>query len=341
MLRRRLPRLAVLLALLLLGRVRPAAAGCGLDEALLEQVNRSIEACLVQRWDEALAGMDALVSADSTRPEPWFYRATVRAYRMTDAESFAREDLFYADLDSASARLDHPALDEPQRRFLEGSVLAWKAYQLGRRGDWWPALRAGLAGVRVLEALQEDCPDWADLKLGLGNYRFWRSVRLRSLDWLPFVDDERESSLELVREARAEGRFSPWVAAANLTWMLLEMGRPADCLAICAEGLAAWPGSRLFRWPQAEALLQAGRAAEADAVWAGLQKEAAEQEPPGRTNEFICLEKRSGAREELGDASGALELARLAAAVPLDAGQRKRLRERIERLEDRLARLQR
>lgn len=330
----RLALAAVLLAL------PPARATCGLDGALLGEVNRAIEACLVQDWNRALERMDALVESDSSRPEPWFYRATIHAYRMTDEESFRQEALFFADLDSARARLDSPRLDDEQRRFLEGSILAWKAYQLGRRGQWWPALKLGLRGARELEALYEDCPDWADLELGIGNFRFWRSVKLSKLDWLPFVEDERESSLRLVAEARAHGQFSPWVAASNLTWMWLELGRPAECLAICDEALAAWPGSRLFRYPRAEALLRLERWEEAEAEWAALQAEAAGQVPRNIVNEFVCLEKRSGALEALGRTSAALELGRTALALPLDAEQADGVEERLDRLRKRVKRLE-
>jgi tetratricopeptide (TPR) repeat protein len=193
--------------------------------------------------------------------------------------------------------------------------------------------------MRKLEALYSDCPDWADLKLGIGNYRFWRSVRMQKLDWLPFVTDERGEGLRLVEEARAAGRFSPWVAAANLSWMYLEVRRPADALEICEQGLAVWPGSRLFRYPRAEALQQLGHPAEAEAEWASLQAEAEAQLPANLHNQFVCLEKRSGALEDLGRRDEARVLARQALALPLTPEQSARLKERHERLLQRLRRL--
>jgi len=328
------------LLLLLLGGVSAAAAPapCRPDTSFVPAINQAVEACIRQDWNGALRRMNELVVREGWHPAPWFYRATVFSYRMTDEESFRWEGAFLADLDSAGVRIQRLRAAKSRRvpdctlRFLEGSIQAWRAYHAGRRESWPPALQAGLSASRTWEALLKDCPGWADLELGIGNLRFWTSVKLRRLNWLPFIEDRRGEGLAMVERARRLGRFSPWLPAANLCWIYLELGRPDSTLSICRQALERFPGSRLFLFPQAEALEAQGRLREADAVYAALLASLAQDSWPQRVNRLICLEKRSALAERQGDRPAARRLAREALVLPLEAPERQRLTDKLERL---------
>jgi len=332
---RALPLLALLLALAGPG----GAAPCAPDTFFVSRINRAIEACIRQDWRGALLGMNRLVQEQGWHPAPWFYRATVFNYRMTDEESFRWEGALRSDLDSAEARIARlrarpdRRVPETSLRYLEGSIAAWRAYHGGRRGDYATvALPQGLRATHIWEDLLEECPGWADLELGLGNLRFWTSVKLRRLGWLPFVKDRRAEGRRMVEHARRAGRFSPWLPAANLCWIYLELGRPDSTVSICRQALARFPGSRLFLFPLAEAWEAAGRPERADSVYRVLLASLERDEWPQHVNRVICLEKRSALAETRGDRRAAAALAREALALPLEARERERLRERLERL---------
>jgi tetratricopeptide (TPR) repeat protein len=326
--------------LLLVGLAfRPlAAAACRPDTAFVSSINLAVEACIRQDWNSALRRMNTLVTQANWHPAPWFYRATVFSYRMTDEESFRWEGAFLADLDSAQIRIDRlrrsrsTRVPECSLRFLEGSIQAWRAYHAGRRESWPTALQAGLSASRTWEALLKECPGWADLELGIGNLRFWTSVKLRRLNWLPFIEDRRAEGLAMVQRARRLGRFSPWLPAANLCWIYLELERPDSTLAICRQALERFPGSRLFLFPKAEALEAQQRWREADLVYQEILASLATDSWPQHVNRVGCLEKRSALRGKLGDAAGARRLAREALALPLEPAERARLKDKLERL---------
>ena len=328
-------------AVLLLALGTAARGACPPDTLFVSRVNHAVEDCIRQDWDGALRTMNGLVQTQGWHPAPWFYRATVLSYRMTDEESFRWERAFLADLDSAGARIerlrdtDDRRVPETSLRYLDGSIAAWRAYHEGRREAWTAALAHGLAAGRAWESLREDCPDWADLELGLGNLRFWTSVKLRRLHWLPFVPDRRAEGLRMVEHARRAGRFSPWLPAANLCWIYLELGRPDSTASICRQALRLFPGSRLFLFPLAEALAAQGRPRAADSLYQVIRAGLDRDTWPQRVNKVLVLEKRSALAEKSGRREQARALAREALALPLEPYERERLEEKLNRLRKR------
>ena len=148
----------------------------------------------------------------------------------------------------------------------------------------------GLHGAKLLAKVEAECPDFSDVLLATGSYRFWRSVKL---GWLPFVGDEREESIALVSQAMHNGLFHPAVAASNLAWMLMEMQRYEEAIELCEKWLQQYPGSRLFLFPYADALLAARRFHEADACYNTILAQLAQAKHNNHVNEFLCLEKQS------------------------------------------------
>jgi tetratricopeptide (TPR) repeat protein len=329
--------LYILLALFLLVSP-PARSACPPDTLFVSRVNTAVEACIRQDWPRAMRIMNRLVEEAPWHPAPWFFRATVHSYRMTDEESFRWERPFLADLDSAQARISWLAAHADRRvpartrRYLEGNVAAWRAYHAGRREQYPTALRQGLRASSTWEELLKDCPEWADLELGLGNLRFWTSVRLKRVDWLPFVEDRRVEGMRQVERARREGLYSPWLPAANLCWIYLEMGQPESTLSLCRQALERFPGSRLFLFPQVDALEALGRWKEADACCRSIETSLAADSWPQRVNKVLVLEKRSSLAAKSGDAAQAARLSRQALSLPLEPQERERLKEKLELL---------
>ncbi len=265
---------------------------------------------------------------------------------MTDEESFRWEDAFLRDLATADSLLAalpvyhnsmQPSIEE--QRYLKGSIHAWRSLHAGRRGHLLEALSEGLKASRELENLFDECPDWADLMLGIGNLRYWKSVKLKSVRWLPFVKDERKEGLALTREACARGRFSGYLAAANLSWMLLEEGRWQEAASLCEEALADHPESRLFLFPYAEALLAGKEWTRAEEVYQQIRVTLASDEWPQAVNHFICLEKLSAIAEAKGDPVSSLAFAEEAMAIELSKQERTRITDRIKRLDQRINRI--
>lgn len=329
------------------GLLRVGYTACQPDERFTAVITHSIEACLDQNWPRAFQALDSLITANPAEPAPYFYRATVYSYRMTDEESFRWEEPFLRDLAIADSLLtalpvyhDQTQPVEEERRYLLGSIHAWKSLHAGRRGHLLEALAEGVKASRQLEDLFQECPDWADLMLGIGNLRYWKSVKLKSVSWLPFIKDERDEGLALTREACARGRFSGFLAAANLSWMLLEEGRWQEAASLCEDALIKHPESRLFLFPYAEALLAGREWTQAEGVYQQIRLTLAADEWPQAVNHFICLEKLSAIAEAKGDPGSSLAFAEEAMAIEMSRQEKERITDRIRRLDQRIKRIQ-
>ncbi len=299
-------------------------------------VNRAIDACLRTDFDAALQLTDSLIRVEPERPEGWFFRAAVLSIRMTDEESFRHEEAFHAALDSAAALIEPIARGKKEpagMAFLRASIGSYRAYHLSRRQDWWPAMRHGLKAMKKLEALSEEHPDFEDVYLGLGNYYYWKSVKLLPLHWLPFLDDDREEGLRLVRRARENGQYNPWVAASNLSWMYLDNDQPDRAEKLCDEALAVFPGSRIFLFPLGDALIDQQRWLEAADVYELILSQLDDCEVDNGINRLICHEKLCRIHLRRGDSARAVVHGLMALDTPTPPELSFRVEKQRERLQ--------
>lgn len=320
------------MALLLLALSSRAAY---LDPGRTAVINRAIELTIRERYPAALSLVDSLIRAEPARPEGWFFRAAILSMRMTDEESFRFANAMQADLDSAEVRvtrLQRGGREGPDLRFCQAGIHSYRAYHASRREQWLKALSHGLKGVRELEQVQERWPGFADARLGLGNYYFWRTVKLKG--WLPLVPDERAEGIRLVESARHEGEYHSWVAASNLAWMYLEDGRPSQALALCREALARFPDSRLFLFPLGDALIDLQRWPEARDTWLAVLGRLEGTHPDSGVNRTICHGKLARIARETGNRAEAMRQARLALSVPVAPGMEFRVSDLRHTLEE-------
>jgi tetratricopeptide (TPR) repeat protein len=94
--------------------------------------------------------------------------------------------------------------------------------------------------------------------LGIGTYKYYRSKLSKNFSWLPFIEDEREAGINMIRQAIAKGRYGRYAAINGLCWILIAEGRPAEAGALVDSVLARFPTSRFFLWGAAEAAYQVG-----------------------------------------------------------------------------------
>ncbi len=304
-------------------------------------VNRAIDLTIREDYPRALALMDSLIRAEPRRPEGWFFRAAVHSMRMTDEESFRHENRLQADLDSAEvrvARLVSTKGDSADLAFCQASIHSYRAYHASRREQWLRALGHGMKAVRGLEHIRERWPAFPEVELGLGNYYFWRTVKMGS--WLPLAGDERDKGIRMVEAARHKGQYNPWVAASNLSWMYLEAGRPREALRVCTEGLSRFPGCRLFLFPLGDAQMALGRWTDARTTWNTVLAQLRQQKPDTGVNRLICHGKLAQVARALGDTAAAGREAREGLAVAIDPTMEFRAEPVRERLQDLLESLE-
>ncbi len=330
-------RTRTLAAVILLMLTVPLGAG-GFTPAETALINQSIELTINHDYQRAINlfrhAMYAPDSPPARRAAAHFHTATIYAAWMQDREDFAYLSEYAAHLARTELLTDSLLTvdNDSDLLFIRAGCHLYHSYLAKRRGNWWRMYRQGIAGIELLEQLAEQDPGYREVDLGLGNYHYWRSSLLRYFAWLPGISDRRAEGIAQLERVADSCRFGRWLAVSNLTWILMDYGRPEQARELALEGRAAFPASRHFLFPLADANWQCGDIARADSLYTLLLQLVREDDQPSRYNEFRCLEKLTWLKLDQGDGAVAARLREEALALPLPPSARRALREDIRQL---------
>ena len=255
-----------------------------------------------------------------------FYRAATLQLRMYDLDRVVEGERLEAAV-KVALKLAGERRRRPDGEFAAelypGSALGLLGMYRHLRGEYLDALRIGLEGVAHLKKARRLRPEALEPLVGLGAYTYWSGAISSRFSWLPFVKDDREAGIAMLRQVTAlpQGRLVAW---NQLAWALLEMERPGEAVAVCREALAVYPESRFLLWPMAEGYHNLGQWKPAKAGYQSIRRSL---EAAGITGEYVYLKslvKEAGCAVEGGLAESAVTLAERALRVNVPDYQQKR-----------------
>lgn len=229
-------------------------------------LQRAVALTVTQQYAEALALTDSVIGLAPKEPVGFLFRAAVLQSRMLDYETFEDEKIFFKATGACRKLAQDKVARRPQdawAQFFLGSALGYEAFFLGKEQKYLEALHAGWQCLQHLEAALRRDPQLYDAYLGIGTYKYYRSKLSKNFSWLPFIEDERELGISMIRQAAAKGRYSRYAAINGLCWILLAENRPEEAAALVDSVLAFFPTSRFFLWGAAEAAYRLERYEEA------------------------------------------------------------------------------
>lgn len=200
----------------------------------------------------------------SHRPEDYrahFYLAAALSSRMVHFENQEGQvqfdqaidrtiELILQQLHSESIR---DTLDRGRCWFYLGSAYGYRAYNQGRNGKWLAALSNGLKATDCLQqAINEDSTLY-DAYLGIGTYKYWRRSKLSFIYWLPFLPDEREKGINMIKKTADSDCLSSDLAKHQLVYILLDYGWNEEAIAYGQRLVRSYPQSQFMRWALAHA----------------------------------------------------------------------------------------
>ena len=196
-------------------------------------------------------------------PAALFARAIILYTAMVDFEDTTGVGEFFACCDNLTLSYDkHIKTVEGDRRvyleFLQGSIHATRGFYLGRRGDFWSAMKQLTRAKARLSKVIEADPTFYDAYLGRGAYRYGIAQNAGVLSNLPFLPSRRAAYADLTL-AIDSSRFSRYAAMSALTWFLIEERNYAEAESLIAKGLARFPEARSFLWPLIALQFRSGR----------------------------------------------------------------------------------
>ncbi len=189
-------------------------------------------------------------------PIGYFYVSATLQTMMDDFRNYGYLDEFnkYMDL----------AIEKGEEKKKRGNLVAYDCLYLGGAigyrgihkaltGDWFGAFVDGLKGKGYLERALKLDPEFYDVYYGLGTYHFWKSLKSKIFWWLPFVKDNRQMGIDMIKLAIEKGKYSTEDAKFALVRIWVENKEYEKAFTMISELEKTHPDRPFLLWFLAQA----------------------------------------------------------------------------------------
>ncbi len=174
-------------------------------------IMRGLDLVHADSTDQAVDEFKKLIDIFPNDPIGYFYVAASIQTMMDDYRNYSYQDEFnkYMDLSikMAEAKRKQKHLTADDYLYLGGAI-GYRGIHKALTGNWPGAFVDGLKGKGYLEDALKLNPKLYDVYYGLGSYHFWKSLKSKIFWWLPFVADNRQKGIDMIKLAIEKGRFS-------------------------------------------------------------------------------------------------------------------------------------
>jgi tetratricopeptide (TPR) repeat protein len=234
----------------------------GSDSWIQETVTHTINT----NFSEALRIVEQKIGADSNDYRAQFYLAATLNSKMTHYENQDEAEQFNQAIDKTlnlvEKQLENKThLADSVRAdlfFYEGSAYGYRAFFQGNHGNYIGAITNGLKSVGSLNQTLEIDSSLYGAYLGIGVYKYWRYSRLKYISWLPFVPDEREEGIAMIKLAIACDSLSRYMAMHQLVYILLDYERYEEASQFAEKIVQKYPQSQFMWWANAHTYYKKG-----------------------------------------------------------------------------------
>lgn len=251
------------------------------NQALHDRTMEAMEYGMRERYSQAEALMNEIISDYPDEPIPYILKAALLDLYMADYEVNTREkefnDLLKTGEKKADAVIKSAKASGDNRRlawgyFYKGAAIGFKAFRKGRNNPASAITIAWDAVDNLALCLQTDSTIY-DAYYPLGMYDYAISELPKSLSWLPFIKDKetrKQKGMEELERAWRQGDYTRDLAQFSLTWVYMGESRMRDAYPLAKDLVARYPESRTFRWLLGTCQRSLGKWAEAEETYSEL-----------------------------------------------------------------------
>ncbi len=239
-----------------------------------------IDLIINQNYDEAENLFEEL---DKLHPEFPVGKIYLAASKIASAVDYAKDfetEIIEQNLgeaeDICQTRLAQTP-DDIWYNYLAGLSNGYFAYYQSLKGDLFPALTAGLSSIKFFEKCLEIDSSFYEAKVAIGIYKYWKSVKTKPVDWLPFFEDESERGIEMITSSLEFLTYNFYISAYSLIWIYIEQGELTKAEKIVRHVQSEYPKSRFFMWANASVQSRIDPLKSADQIEKIYQSLAAEK----------------------------------------------------------------
>ncbi|HHS13048.1 MAG TPA: tetratricopeptide repeat protein [bacterium] len=260
------------------------------DSTVESLVRRGIEETFTGRFESAHETFQQIIESHPEHPSGYFYRAAAYQSQMMDSESRQWESEFYQYIDSTLIR-GHRLWEQskdPWAAFYLGTAYSYRGLDEAKSGRILSGIHHARKGIAFLKESVEKAPWLHDVYIGIGTYMYWTGRFYKYFSWLPWIRDEREEGIRLIREHMDRSRFSYWAGVNSLAWIYYDRREYHKAFELFQQGLDRFPGSRFFLWGKADCRFSMEQYVEATSLFHQILKSILPQEDRNGFNEAVC-----------------------------------------------------
>lgn len=275
---------------------------------------------------------------DSSKPDLPFgkiYRAAVLIAKSTDYAEGYNFNKINELLNSAKGKSE--ALLEQNEKSLWNNyfvalTLGYRAYFKILTGSYLDAFVDGYKAVQYFERCMQINPGFSEAYLALGTYKYWKSAKAKSLNWLPFFNDERKEGIKLLEHAVDNSSYNKYLALNSLIWIYINEKKFAKAKELSLTALKNFPGSRFFMWGLARAYEDIDKT-KAIETYKQIQNSLAAENHLTNINNVELLHKMAMLYHRQNKLTEALKLLTAIDNIKLNGEEMQRLAERLSRID--------
>jgi len=178
--------------------------------------------------DSTLAAVDQfkkLIDLFPDKPIGYFYASATLQTMMDDYRNYTYPDEFNRYLNQAIKAGEDGKKKGNLTAFdylYFGGAIGFRGIHEALTGDWVGGFVDGLKGRNhLVKALEIDSTLY-DVYYGLGAYHFWRSLKSKSFWWLPFIGDNRQKGIDMIKLAIEKSKYAKQDAKLALVRIWVE-----------------------------------------------------------------------------------------------------------------------
>ena len=257
-------------------------------------IDSTINLTINTKFEKALAVVNSQLDSDPNDYRAYFYLAATLNSRMIHFENQNDAAPFETAIDSTiriterNLVMQDPPADSVHADllFYQASAYGYLAYFQGRAGQWLPALSNGIKANNLFNETIEFDSTMYDAYLGIGTFKYWRYSKLAFISWLPFIPDDRDEGIALIRKCIAHHTRSRYLAMHQLTYILVDYDNTAEAVSIGRQLIQRYPESQFMWWAAARAYEKNNDFVEAVAAYRKLM-ELLEADPNANPNHIV------------------------------------------------------
>lgn len=305
------------------------------DKNIHKLLTKAIDYTLSQNYNSAELILTKIDKENPKLPIGKIFLAGMEITKALDfAEDFDRKKI-YSKLDIAekiSDSLISTNGKNPWFKYFAGLTNAYKAYFHAEDGNYLTALIKGFSAISYFKDCIELDSSFAEAKVALGIYSYWKSHKIKDLDFLPFVNDNRKDAIDLIENELRNSSYNKFLALHSLFWIYSNEKEFKKAASLAELALNQYPNSRTFLSDYAHALKQFDKPRSVT-VYKRLLNIYQNLSPNNRINEITIKHKLAIVYNEMGNKIESLKICKeILRDKKIPASSLKKLNDRLERV---------